>query len=44
MTALMIWETARRPPLLGGLAELLERVKWPPARLRAPDSDRYDAS
>ena len=44
MTALMICETARTPPLFGGLAELLKRKKWSPARLRAPNSERYDAS
>ena len=43
MTALMICETARTPPLFGGLAELFERKKWPSARLRAPDSERCDA-
>ena len=43
MTALMIWVTERTAPFLGGSAELLDIKKCPLARLRAFDSDRYDA-
>ena len=44
MTALMICEMFRIAPLFGGSSELLEQKKWPPARLLACASLRYDAS
>ena len=44
MIDLMIYEMFNTAPLLGGLAALFDIKKWPPARLRALLSDRYDAS
>ena len=44
MTALIICEMVMTAPLLGGMAELLDMKKCPPALLRAFVSERYEAS
>ena len=39
MTFLMIWDTVRTAPLLGGSALSVDMKKCPPALLRALDSE-----
>ena len=41
---LMMCAMLRMAPLFGGSSLLLDRKKWPPARLRALGSLRYPAS
>jgi hypothetical protein len=43
MTSLINYAIVRMAPLFGGLAELLDIKKCPPAWLHAFDSERYDA-
>ncbi len=44
MTARIIWEMLRTAPLLMGISSFPAMNMWPPARLRALGSERYDAS
>ena len=44
MTDLMILATVRTEPLLVGYSVELDKKKWPPARLLALDSERYEVS
>ncbi len=44
MTALIIWEILSTAPLLRGMFSFPAMNMWPPARLRALGSDKYEAS
>ena len=44
MTASMIWVMVMTAPLFGGVLVSLDMKTFPPALLRAFDSERYEAS